>query len=58
MCERARGRFRDQKGGGQKIRIEMHGGKRQIGRQRQIQDGGRQVDLAQKDAGPKALESA
>ena len=41
-----------EKCGGQKTKIILtHGG-----RERQVQDGGRQVDLALKDAGPKAPE--
>ena len=43
--------------GGQRMKsLLTHGGRRQIGRQRQDQDGGRQMDLALKDAGPKVLE--
>ena len=45
--------------GGQRMKsLLTHGGRRQTGRQRLDQDGGRQVDLALKDAGPKAQEGS
>ena len=46
----------EEKCGGQKMSILTHSGRRQTGRQRQDKDGGRQVDLARKSAGSKALE--
>ena len=47
----------EEKCGGQKIML-THGGRRHIGRQRQVQDGERQVDLARNSAGAKTLAGA
>ena len=44
--------------GGQRMKsLLTHAGRRQIGRQRQVQDGGRRVDPALKDAGTRAGNS-
>ena len=50
--------FEERCGGHRMKSLLTHGGRRQTGRQRLDQDGGRQVDLALKDAGLKAQEGS